>query len=468
MANGFDTEDPANARQNNYAWSMAEFGNHVYVGTARNTFYMGFKSLGLEPPADYTPDNAVNNAEIWRHRKDDGRNWERVYTAPEDKTVLGFRVMVKYTDENGVPALYAGCHTINDTPYLAMSINGTSWELIPAGIPDKFGTRSMTEHRRTLYISATDASNIGEQRTFLYSSKNPKKGWQSIDFTGTGIRGEITSMISYNGCLYIGTSPSGGFEVWKSHDPSGGDWELVVDKGAGDELNEVPISMEVHSGNLYVGTAVWMAVKSVDPDKKFVPLKGFDLIRINDNDDWEVIVGKEPLVPTVPTKGTRNCGKYESGFGNIFNNYCWQLRSFDGSLFVSSWDSSLAFYTIIRGLLTPKTPLTEENAKNFFSNWKTALALLSQTDILDNIKNFNASLWLRTLVGSIFEAPQDFGFDLFASSDGERFRPLSYNGFGNPNNYGLRTLLPSGNEMYAGTANPVSGCEVWVTKVAKR
>jgi len=31
--NGFDITNPDNARQNNYAWSMEEMGDYIYVGT---------------------------------------------------------------------------------------------------------------------------------------------------------------------------------------------------------------------------------------------------------------------------------------------------------------------------------------------------------------------------------------------------------------------------------------------------
>ena len=36
LTNGFDFNDLNNARQNNYAWSMSELGDYIYVGTGRN------------------------------------------------------------------------------------------------------------------------------------------------------------------------------------------------------------------------------------------------------------------------------------------------------------------------------------------------------------------------------------------------------------------------------------------------
>ena len=43
--NGFDEYNSSNARQNNYAWSMTEMHDYLYVGTGRNIFYSVAKRL---------------------------------------------------------------------------------------------------------------------------------------------------------------------------------------------------------------------------------------------------------------------------------------------------------------------------------------------------------------------------------------------------------------------------------------
>ncbi|MGD6818509.1 hypothetical protein ACQCVE_15725 [Metabacillus sp. 113a] len=54
------------------------------------------------------------------------------------------------------------------------------------------------------------------------------------------------------------------------------------------------------------------------------------------------------------------------------------------------------------------------------------------------------------------------GFDLWKSGNGCIWLPVSLNGFGNPENYGVRNLFSSKNgKLYLGTANPFHGCEVW-------
>lgn len=68
---GFDFNNLDNARQNNYAWSMAELGDYIYVGTGRNVPLTILQSIapGIEIPAILKPVNQDNLAEIWRYKK---------------------------------------------------------------------------------------------------------------------------------------------------------------------------------------------------------------------------------------------------------------------------------------------------------------------------------------------------------------------------------------------------------------
>ena len=55
---GFDSTDSCNSNQNNYAWSMAEFGDYIYVGTGRNIVSDAFKivdDFGVKPPPVLCP-----------------------------------------------------------------------------------------------------------------------------------------------------------------------------------------------------------------------------------------------------------------------------------------------------------------------------------------------------------------------------------------------------------------------------
>lgn len=57
------------------------------------------------------------------------------------------------------------------------------------------------------------------------------------------------------------------------------------------------------------------------------------------------------------------------------------------------------------------------------------------------------------------------GFDIFYTEDGVNWYPYTVNGLGDPNNYGGRVLLPSEYGLFLTTANPFTGCQVWLLDV---
>ncbi len=464
QVNGFDIDNLDNAKQNNYAWSMEELGSYIYVGTGRNIVYQVYEGIGIPAPPILVPENLDNNAEIWRYNKNGCSGWERVYKAPADLSIMGFRFMIRFKDSTGETGLYAGAFTITSESYLLWSNNGVDWEFIDQGIPGGFSTRTMIEHAGMLYMAATKTLDETQQ-TYLYSSANPRAGWTAITMPAGGPTGEIQSMVSFKNHLYIGTAPAGGFAVWRTRgvEPDSG-WKLVVDKGAGDALNELPLSMEVFKNHVYVGTGIWVGIVSVDPNKTLVPPKGFDLIRINDDDQWQVIVGSAPLIPTQPITGTRNEGIYDSGFGNMFNAYCWQIKSYNKKLYIGTWDDAILAATIIEGLLGTKiADLDLQNIGILLGN-----AGINQANIspalaqMFSLDNFNFLEWLKSFLASLKLYPESYGFDFLTSSDGKDYCYISINGLDNKYNYGLRTTLVSKDgSLYIGTANPFQGCEVW-------
>ncbi len=454
--NGFDEENKDNAKQNNYAWSIAEMGNYIYVGTGRNIPYIGAMAMDLPAPKEISPTELRMIAEIWRYPKCGvHRKWERVFETSASDRNLGFRSMITYRDETCTTAIYTSCFGLDQTSHMYMSVDGITWDEIPGGIPEGYNSRSLCIHNNRLYTGASTSSGT-DSSSYLYSTQNPRKGWFHVPTEG--IQGEIVAMVSFNGYLYVGASTIGGFTIWKSKKPELGEWTCVVDKGAGDALNEVPISMEAFKGHVYVGTGIWLGVQSVDPDKVYVPPKGFDIIRIHKNDDWELVVGGEPIQKTTPTTGVRNKSKYESGFGNMLNSYCWQLRSYKGKLYVTSWDAGILYRSILLEVIRSTLNLEEdEDISNM--EFGTLLSYFNDNELFNE---YDLSHLFKNAIELMRKYPMEYGFDLLVSKDGKNFSKLSVNGLNNPKNYGLRTLFVSSNDkMYMGTANPYEGCEVW-------
>ena len=107
--NGFDYKNLINARQNNYAWSVSDLGDFIYVGTGRNIVANIIKAIEprTEIPALIDPDPIDNLGEIWRYKKYGTLPWKNVYKAPVESGITGFRFMINHRPFGGSPCIYA-------------------------------------------------------------------------------------------------------------------------------------------------------------------------------------------------------------------------------------------------------------------------------------------------------------------------------------------------------------------------
>lgn len=450
--NGFDVNNLDNAKQNNYAWSMAELGNYIYVGTARNIAYsiLSNQILGDIPiPSILVPKNPDPSGEIWRYDKSGAGTWQRVYKAPPNPLNIGFRYMVNYKN-----ALYAGALTpLSNNLVILKSTDGLTWNTLSSTVVG-YSTRTMVEHNGVLYMGALPLTGVANAA--LFSSSDPQvNGWTQVDLTGDpdkNPRGNIDLLLSFNGHLYVGTARPTGFELWRTNgtEPQKDDWVLVVDKGAGDARNEHPWALEVFKDYIYIGTAIEVAVRSINPEDPIVPPKGFDVIRVSKDDKWQLVIGGKPVVPTQPTTGNRgrSLSRFPSGFGDITNGYCWQIQAFNGELYLGTWS-----WNDLIPLYIPYIPLLLER-------------LLPSDGPISEYFNFLASLFNPAITEMLYTlGRRQIGCDLWKSRDGIHWEPISLNGLGNKYNYGIRKLFVSSEgKLYIGTANPFQGCEVWINK----
>ena len=443
--NGFDFKNPINAKQNNYAWSMAEFNGYIYVGTGRNVPWMSTMILSPQADAPLLISTTVrdNNAEIWRYKKDGSLPWQRVYKAETADRINGFRYMTVHAAPNSTPAIYAASFSLQGGVVILKSTDGSNWSEVGGGIQGT-SSRSMVSFNGMLYVASLDEA-IGGGTPLLYRSKDPEffdfelvYNSQDPDIDpDKNPLGGINNIAVFNKRLYVCVSGEQGIEVWRSNSayPKKNDWTLVADKGFGDALNDNAMAVGVYKDHLYV-----TATKRF-PLVLLVPF-GADMIRIDKYDKWELIVGGMPLIPTKPTTGRRNkaLSGYGSGFFNPFNVYIWQVMEYDGKLLATTFDHGT----------------NVENMRD--------IALLNKDIIVDKydediynliIKIYDTVLYLFKRFGY----PK--GFDLYASPNGIKFEPLNLTGITTSNNYGGRILMEGKDgDLYIGTANPFDGCEV--------
>ncbi|MFH0954127.1 MAG: hypothetical protein V1873_07340 [Verrucomicrobiota bacterium] len=471
-------------RQNSYAWCLGDFNGDLYVGTGRyiDTFNVMWEGLWLAmDPGATTPDtpsdmpqapflqefltntplgvvvkdplalaawNAVARAEIWRYR---AGAWTRVYQARMVPSYLldtngarpyltseatGFRSMTTYRDRFGRTALYAFSGGYNfalpGTAFLIYrSLEGTNWTGIRTQVGMGPESRASAVHNSKLYVGA-GKSVVSTPSVWCTDDPTNTATWRKvfdlgpIDTNNTA----VISLCSFNNRLYAGTENRRGFQVWASKvaDPTGNvHWVRVVTDGAGDRYNSWAGTMKDFKGYLYVGSMSFPYLNGYED------LKGFDLIRIAANNSWQLIVGDMFPVDSPGGFPFRFAASgYGSGFNNVMNWYCWSLEVYNGTLYLGSFDASV-FLRYLDTLSGGSGPL--DQMVFILENLPTAL-LLTMNDAVP-------------------------GADLWKSTDGVRWSSFTQSGFGNEENYGMRTLKSTASRMYVGTANPFEGCEVW-------
>lgn len=440
--NGLDVKNPDNAIQNSYAWSMTELGDYIYVGTARNMFSSMSQSYGQSNIPSSLITGTDDNAEIWRYKKDGTRPWQRVFkTNPADQ-IYGIRAMITHQSPAGC-AIYAA--SIGKQITVFKSVDGVHWlKLDTAGLTGT-SSRALASFNGKLYMATLD-EGIGGDTAYLYSSIDPEyQAFESvIEADSPYFRacqnpvGGIDNLQVFNNRLYVCVDTENGAEVWRSNtiNPKTNDWTLVADKGFGDQANQNIMSSGIFKDHLY------LAVTKQLPFSLFAPL-GFDLIRIDRNDHWELVVGGRPLIPTQPETGTRrkSLSGFDSGFNNPFNVYGWQIQEFKGHLVLTTYDGSTNIKTIYNTYRRNEAAIIKrigkENYANLIHSYSKILTLLAK-----------------------YRYPK--GFDVYTSKDGYHFQPEVLSGLNDPYNYGGRTLQVScENELYLGTANPYRGCSVY-------
>lgn len=422
--NGFDPVDQE-ADYNDYAWSMEYFkpdgrgtAGHVYVGTwNRVQMWKGFQEHVEVFP------------EIRRYRPDlSPTAWETVLDTRDlaldaHNRPHGFRFLKTYRNESdGRRYLYAGGR--GDTTTLWRSETGEpgTWECF-WNLDREGSIRSMAVHRGLLYLAFfNDYAMLGgmglkaDQQAVILATDGEDVWTVSDDGFGNGNNVGIFTIESFNGWLYAGTqNPAQGCEVWKLEGPDGGGPVRVVERGGPQALNEAAMTMGVFGGHLYVGTQASFLMRMIGG------LKPADLFRIDANDNWETVAGPNSI------------GGEESGFGEPGNAYVWSMCEHDGWFYVGTYD-------IVTGL----TYMLEHPAY-----------LMSMMGI-----GSKSGTKCRTLI-DLMVYQRQAGGDLYKTQDGETWYCITTDGFGNRNNYGFRTLASGGGKLFAGTANPYNGLEVW-------
>jgi hypothetical protein len=452
---GLDALDPANARQNSHAWSMAWWNGKLYVGTGRATFCVQQATLeffypdkNYYPPKDDAvvctkdPHNLPLQAEIWRWSPDTNL-WERIYQSPNDVPIqgtttstardIGFRGMAVFKEASGTEALYVsgdstrgGAGTGFDGPVppprILRSTDGVNFEPVPfdpdvvLGSPLISGFRSLKSYKGKLYV----VGSIGQLgHGVLLEAANPELG-AFRQVSGNRPDGKLLTFFeieTYNGFLWAGTgvqpqNDETPFSVLKT-DATGEPpytFTTVIPPGAykTKKPSAAVISMQVFAScpvqpcpsplqRLYVGT-----------DR--------EVLRVNPDDSWELVVGSPRKTPTgqplLPLSG------FDYGYDNFFNIHMWRMGVYPTANLTTPW--------LYIGTHDQST------------KWRN----------------------LKGNIGTVLRP--GMGFDLFSTSDGWHYSAVTRNGFGDMFNNGMRNFAATPYGYFMGTANHFYGTKIYL------
>jgi hypothetical protein len=349
-------------RHNSWAQSMIWWQNNLYVGTTRDSLCaslaeVNFFAAGIigqtaadtylpYPPPDPDLSCAASatdlplQAEIWRWSPVTSA-WTRVYQspnvlpnpgpgppvpAPTGKFVpyeVAFRGFSSYTESNGTVALYA--FGVNSTllwdrnqlppPRILRSTDGVNWTPVPQTPgtflhdlpfnPDHSTFRSPVVYNGRMFALCGPIFGQGS----LIASANPSQGdnaWFLAEPAGM----LFYELAVFNGWLYLGGfDPTNGYAVFKTQALGAPPYPLiqVVPPGAGLTVrpSKSVVSMFVHNGRLYVGTATFA-----------------EMIRINADDTWDLVMGS-PRVDPVTGQMKYPTSNLDAGFGETLNDHVW-------------------------------------------------------------------------------------------------------------------------------------------------
>jgi SAM-dependent methyltransferase len=431
--------------RNSYAHSMAWFLDHLYVGTTRNIFQLvniapdpstdAFHLWPVPVPKGLDATGIDQCCQIWRYSPR-VNCWERVFQSPRIASMdggaqvwrdFGYRSMVvEQTRSDRGPALYVTTTSSSKAPgaLILRSVDGRSFEQVTEqGLGDTSisSFRALVGFKGRLFVSPTGR---GRQWAFtgapvVFESADPSsRTWDPVSDPGFGdlSNGGVFEMAVFNDHLYAGVAnPITGLQIWKSaikgKPPYA--WKKVLTHGGWrGKLNQAVMSMLVFKGWLYVGTGIRRG--GFDREYRTGPAAG-ELIRIGPDDSWELVVGAARRTPEGDREPLSGMGP---GFNNPFNGYIWSMAEYAGNLYVGTYDSSVFLWWVDPN----RVP-------------RGAHPQIRRMGI-DRIVNSEA------------------GFDLWRSPDGVHWFEVSRDGFGNPYNYGVRTMVGRDAGLFVGTANP--------------
>jgi hypothetical protein len=462
--------------ENSYAFSMDWYRGRLYVGTVRNMLALIKASpprhpAAMKPWPVKTPRDVFTldlRSQVWRYSPDVHR-WSRVFVSPlvtglngePTPRDIGYRHMTVFRGPEDVgPALYVATAASNTRGLGAHILRYTEPDgMVPftrPGLGDQNVStfRMLVDFKGRLYTSPVGSGrawNAADRPTILQNDGRTFGPWRPVSEPHFGDRSNdaFYSMAVFADHLYVGTlNPNSGYQIWKTR----GDgrppyrWIRVLDRGAGrGNLNEAAVSMHVFNDALYIGSGI--SNGGYNRTHLIGPAAG-EIIRIYPDDTWDLVAGTPRETPDGQKYPLSGLGP---GFDNPCAGYIWSMTAHEGWLYAGTFDSAVFALWADSEIQPP-----------------ARRRLLERVDPNELVRRRG-------------------GCELWRTHDGMHWLPVTRTGFGNPYNYGVRTMASTPIGLFVGTANPFGpevatklaagweyvpnprgGCEVWLGSTSWR
>lgn len=549
------------ARGQNYSWSAIGVGDYVYVATCYNAMGQTLDFMDSVLGNSFDKSQMQAALDVMFHGdfftgETDGYNAGGVLVKVNVHTNEVTQLMGKSID--GINVLLRNCCEYNGMLYFCGSVGGLAkivqvdpstdeCKVVYAGISaqDAWAAhkanicstiRGLCVYEDKLIVSAvtlegpqiliSDHPWDGQEAFTEIADQEALFNYPAFHYTDSIYGGSIWEMAEFNGSVYVslctGTPENKpdeysmqSFALVRGDENEDGTWSwtaIAGDKekdgakytfGIDPERTRAGACvLQVYGDYLYLGeyNDEQLALEGIlfKSDFEFMNRnleQSVSLYRMDKNENIELVVGDATNM--FPDGSLSGIG---SGFGRHENQYIWRMTSYNGKLYVGTFDTS--------SLLEPVAQLTNGDVITMsIPDWqrllgfvKTLLDITSESnsdiqaakalfenfsinELVNIFKNMNLSevtamfgdsketiaavkkVW--NIIDGILECSKytvtaDRGFDLYVSEDGVNFRTITTNGFGDPYNHGLRVFANMDSGLMIGTANPFYSTQIWM------
>lgn len=434
-----------NDRGQNYSWSAQGYGDYMYVGTCYAAIYATInimaKQSGVDIDVFKAGLNALFNGTLYmgdlENNPSDARRsilvrvnvrTGEVKLVAEPKNMGGYRASITYNGKLYFVAADASPYLLeidpanNDATQIVYTCARPSNPFISVGI------RGLAEVNGMLI-----ASMIGDNGTYIVASGNPSAGQESFKIIGTQedlldypaymyndsiFGGAIWDMIGFNDKLYftVVTGKAGNKQAFAmfcgEQDKATGEWSyrlLIGDEADGARYpfglgadRSGAANLIVHDGFLYIGgyndpMIALPGVLQMDFEQLYKDLDSpVCLWRMDANEEVELVAGEaNELFPEVK-------GNLGPGLGSNLNQYVWRMESYEGKLYVGTFDIGSLAYPVMQFTNGDILKRSLAEWKDQIGYIKTLLDLLNKGDAqMASAKSAGAAGQIATMAGTM-------------------------------------------------------------------